>query len=120
MAKKVNDLLREEWVNKVTEWLTANDEEVLRTGSNVLAIPVIDSAGEENYIQIVVKVPTGSRDGDAYEPYSEAEDYAAHVAEMEEKRKAAAAEKERKIAADKKAREARAAARAKHEAEKNQ
>ena len=35
----------------------------------------MDSEQNDKFIQIVVKVPTGSRDGDAFDGYSLAEDF---------------------------------------------
>ena len=42
-------------------------EEVLRVGSNETGSPVVDSEGEERWLVWLSKVPTGSRDGDAYD-----------------------------------------------------
>ena len=66
----------------------------MRTASNEIAIPVVDRENNDRYIVITVKVPTGSRDGDAYDGYAVAQDYAMKCAE----RKAKAEEKARKDA----------------------
>ena len=58
--------------------------------------------GNEHYVVVTVKIPTGSRDGDAYDGYAAAQDYAMKC----EERKAKAAEKERK-AAERKAKSAK-------------
>lgn len=117
MSKKSTDALRESYVKFISDSLAAADEEVLRVGTGEVAIPVVDSEGNEQYVVFVVKIPSGSRDGDPYDAYAMAEEYEMKQADKKEKAEKAAAEKERKIAADKKAREARAAARAKHKAE---
>ena len=56
-----------EYLGKIMEFL-AKEEDVLRTGSNEIAFPVTDSRGMRIY-QIVVKVPTGSRNGEPYDGY---------------------------------------------------
>ena len=102
--KKLNDALREEYINKIIELLEKNDE-VLRTGANEVAIPCVDSEHNEKFIQIVVKVPMGSRDGEPYDGYSMAEDYQMKLQAKEEKRKEKEEQKKKKIERDKKMRE---------------
>lgn len=92
--KQLCDNLRAQWFDLFKKFLEEQGEEVLQTASNELAIPVVDAEGGEHFIVIAVKVPTGSRDGDAYDGYAVAEDYAMKCAE----RKAKAEEKARKDA----------------------
>lgn len=92
--KTLCENLRAFHLNEIIKIYESRDDEVLRTASNEIAIPVVDSEGNERYIVITVKVPTGSRDGDAYDGYAIAEDYAMKCAE----RKAKAEEKARKSA----------------------
>lgn len=92
--KQLCDNLRAQWLDTFKDVLEERGEEVLQTASNELAIPVVDAEGGEHFIVITVKVPTGSRDGDAYDGYAVAEDYAMKCAE----RKAKAEEKARKDA----------------------
>lgn len=94
--KTLNDEVRALWVQRVSECLSTEDE-VLVVGANELAIPVVDSEGNEKWVVLTIKVPTGSRDGDAYDGYAMAEDYQLKLANKVAK----AAEKERKAAADK-------------------
>lgn len=101
MSKKVtNDALRAQYVAKVIEMFGAADEEVLIVGSNEIAIPCVDAEGEDSYVTITVKVPTGSRDGEPYDGYAMAQDYQMKQADKEAKAKKAAEEKARKIARD--------------------
>lgn len=102
--KVLNDGLREKFLGIVSEALTDKGEEVLRVGSNELALPCIDSEGNEKFIVVTIKVPTGSRDGDAYDGYSMAEDYAIKCRNKAETAKKKEAEKAKKIARDEKAR----------------
>jgi hypothetical protein len=94
--KTLNDEVRALWVQRVSECLST-EHEVLVVGANELAIPVVDSEGNEKWVVLTIKVPTGSRDGDAYDGYAMAEDYQLKLANKAAK----AAEKERKAAADK-------------------
>ena len=89
-----------------------DSEEVLQVKSNEFAIPTLDSEGNEEWIVITFKVPTGTRDGEPYDGYDEAEGYKESVAEKAFKAQEAAEKKAKKIARDKAEREAKAAARA--------
>jgi hypothetical protein len=102
----------------VAKLLSEQGEEVLRTNSNEIAIPTLDEEGNEEFLVLVFKVPTGSRDGDAYDGYSMAEDYAMKVREKAEKAEKDKAKKEAKIARDKAMREQKAKAKAEREAAK--
>ena len=118
MSKKATiDALREMYVSNLIEALNAAGEEVLRVGSNEVAIPVVDKEGEEQYVVFKVQIPVGSRDGDAYDAYSLAQDYEMRQAAKKEKAEKAAKEKAAKIARDQKMREQKRAAKAAHEAE---
>ena len=72
--KVLNDEIKVRFLDGVAEHLTNVGEEVLRTGSNEIALPVLDEDGNEKWLVLTFKVPTGSRDGDAYDGYSMAED----------------------------------------------
>ena len=91
--KSLNDELRAMYLARVSECLSQEDE-VLVVGANELAVPVVDTEGNEKWIVFTVKVPTGSRDGDAYDGYAMAEDYRMRQAAKSEK----AAERARKTA----------------------
>ena len=91
--KSLNDALRAQYMERVHNCLSTEDE-VLVVGANELAVPVVDADGNEKWIVLTVKVPTGSRDGDAYDGYAMAEDYRMRLAEKSAKQ----AERERKTA----------------------
>ena len=116
-SKKIlHDALRAKYIERVSEFLADAGEEVLVTGSNEIALPCVDSEGNDEFVVITFKVPTGSRDGDAYDGYSIAEDFKMKSAEKAEKAKIAAEKKAKKIARDKKMREEKAKAKAEHPA----
>lgn len=105
---KTNKVLNEEiklrFLEGVSEHLTNMGEEVLRVGSNEIAMPVLDEDSNEKWLVLTFKVPTGSRDGDAYDGYSMAEDYAIKCKNKAETAEKKAKEKAKKIARDEKAR----------------
>jgi hypothetical protein len=103
-AKVLNEEIKGRFLDGVSEHLTNAGEEVLRVGSNEIALPVVDEDGNEKWLVLTFKVPTGSRDGDAYDGYAMAEDYKMKCEDKERKAK----EKAEKAAADKAKREAKA------------
>lgn len=119
--KQLHEGIRNRFLTKITEFLTENEEDVLRVKSNEIAIPTLDEDGNEEWCVITFKVPTGSReDGEAYDGFSLAEEYEMATKEKAAKAAQAKIEKERKIARDKAEREAKAKARAEHQAKKNE
>ena len=114
--KSLHDELRAKYVERVSKFLADAGEEVLVTGSNEIALPCVDSEGNDEFIVLIFKVPTGSRDGDAYDGYSMAEHFKIKSAEKAEKARIAAEKKAKKIAQDKKMREEKAKAKAEHSA----
>ena len=115
MSKKTNDALRNQYLNLITKLLVKADEEVLRVKSNEIAIPCVDADGEDSFVVITIKVPTGSRDGDVYDGYGEAESYQLNCKQKAEKAAAEAEKKAKKIARDQAMREQKAAMKAKRE-----
>ena len=83
--KQLHEELRNKYLSMIAELLTKAEEEVLSTGSNEVAIPTLDSEGNDEYVVITVKVPTGSRDGDAYDGYAMAEEYRIKLANAKER-----------------------------------
>jgi hypothetical protein len=106
-SKALNDALRNQYLELLIEFFEARDEEVLRTASNEICIPCLDEDGNEKWVQFVIKVPKGSRDGDEFDGYAMREEFTMKQKEKEEKAKADAEKKARKIERDKQAREAR-------------
>ena len=113
-AKVLNEEIKIRFLEGVSEHLTNVGEEVLRVGSNEIALPVVDEDGNEKWLVLTFKVPTGSRDGDAYDGYSMAEDYQMKQAEKKAKAEAKAKEtaKNKAKALDKARAKARADAQA--------
>lgn len=115
--KALHAALRDRYISKIIELLTADGEEVLRTKTNEIAIPCVDSEGNDEWVTISAKVPLGSRDGEAYDGYGEAETYRLHVKEIAEREARTTEKKREKIERDKARREALAKSKAEHEKE---
>ena len=104
--KVEREILRNEYLQKVIDALLELDETVLRVKSNEIAIPVVGCEGNEDYVVVTVKVPTGANKGtEPYDGYELAQDYEMKLAEKEEKAKRKEKEKAKKIAKDKEIRE---------------
>ena len=87
--KQLNEALRQKFLTNISKLLTDQEEEVMAVKSNEIAIPTLDEEGNEKWIVITVKVPTGSRDdGEPYDGYGMALQYKEAQAEKEEKAKA--------------------------------
>lgn len=100
--KMERELLRNEYLEKVIESFVQIGDEVLKVKSNEIAIPVVGCEGNEDFIVITVKVPTGANKGmEPYDGYSEAEDYEMKLKEKERKEKEKEEKKKKKMAKDK-------------------
>lgn len=109
--KSMRDTKRNEYMEIVKEMLENFGEEVLVTKSNTMAFPILLEDGTEDFLRIVLSVPTGTKD-DPYDAYGEAESYQMHLKEKAEKEAEVKAKKEAKA---KKDAERRAKAKAIHE-----
>ena len=107
VSRKVErELLREDYLKQIIENFLDKDEQVLRVKSNEIAIPVAGCEGNEDFIVVTVKVPTGANKGlEPYDGFELAEDYEMKLAEKERKAKENAEKKAKKIAKDKEIRE---------------
>lgn len=111
--KALDNKVREKYIEMFSAFL-AEKEEILRTASNEIAFPIVDSEGNEKFLVVKFTVPSGSRDGEAYDGYAAAEEYAMKQTEKAAKAKEAAEKKAAKIAKDKKNREKLAKSKAEH------
>lgn len=99
--KMEREFLRNEYLEKVIESFVQIGDEVLKVKSNEIAIPVVGCEGNEDFIVITVKVPTGANKGmEPYDGYSEAEDYEMKLKEKERKAKEKEEQKKKKMARD--------------------
>jgi hypothetical protein len=73
--KALREEIKLDWFLVLKEFVEEEGWEALQTASNEFAIPVVDREGGEHYVVVTIKIPTGSRDGEAYDGYAAAEDY---------------------------------------------
>ena len=104
MAKS-RKALREEvkvvYVADLAAYFEEKGEEVLQVKSNELAIPVVDAEGNEDFIVLTVKIPTGANKGtEPYDGYAMAQEYEMKQVERAAKAKEAAEKKAAKIKRD--------------------
>lgn len=111
--KEMRDNARNEHMRTLMEILADRGEEVLQTKSNTFAFPILLEDGTEDFLRVVVSIPTGTKT-DPYNAYEEAEDYQLSCKLKAEKKAEAKAKKEAKVKADA---EKRAKAKANHKKE---
>ena len=98
--KALREEMKEYYIRKLIEFFEC-DEEVLRVGSNEIAFPIVDSEGNEDFLVITAKIPTGANKGtEPYDGYSMAEAYKIRQKEKAELAAKRQAEKEKKIKRD--------------------
>ena len=107
VSRKVErEILRNEYLETIIRNFLEKDEQVLRVKSNEIAIPVVGCEGNEDFIVVTVKVPTGANKGtEPYDGYELAEDYEMKIAEKERKKIETEKKKAEKIRKDKEIRE---------------
>lgn len=99
--KAERELIRKEYLEMVSKFLNHAGEEVLLVKSNEIAIPVVGCEGNEDFLVITFKVPTGANKGtEPYDGYEMARDYVHNLEEKEAKAKAKAEAKAQKMARD--------------------
>ena len=106
MATKIENLIREEFMENVREFFKERGEEVLQVKSGTLCIPWARD-DDEGYINISFVIPKGERDKEnktyiPYDGYSEAENYEMETEAKRAKKAEAAKKKAEKIARDEK------------------
>ena len=104
VSRKVErEMLRELFLNKIKMYMIDDEDvdEVLQVKSNEVAIPVVGCEGNEDFVVITVKVPTGANKGmEPYDGYSEAEDYQMKLDEKARKKAEAEDKKAKKMKRD--------------------
>lgn len=120
MAINYAEIKRNELLTIIRQTLEGADLEALTVKANVLAVPVVldDEDKTEGTFTITVTYKKGSREGELYDPYTEAQVYREKQAEKAQKAEEARKKKEadqKKRAEDKRKREE---AKQKKEAEK--
>ena len=117
VSRKVErELIRARFLESISEYLASCGEEVLRVKSNEVAIPVVGCEGNEDFLVLTFKVPTGADKGmTPYDGYAMAEDYEMSCKAKAEKAKATAEAKAKKAKRDAEMRKRKAEISAKRE-----
>lgn len=103
--KEAVDNLRNKTLERVTNFFSADGEDVQQTKTGTIMFPAVDELGTECFVTITVQIPKGSRDGEAYDGYAEAENYRIETKAKQEEKIAKELAKQKKIERDKKMRE---------------
>lgn len=118
ISRKVErELIRAQFLETIANYLHSNGEEVLRVKSNEIALPVVGCEGNEDFLVITFKVPTGADKGmTPYDGYAMAEDYEMSCKAKTEKARENAERKAKKVARDAEVRKRKTEITAKREA----
>ena len=102
VSRKVErEIIRKSYLEKVSQFLADSGDEVLLVKSNEIAIPVVGCEGNEDFLVLTFKVPTGANKGtEPYDGYEMAQDYKVKLETDAEKAKAKAEKKAKKQAKD--------------------
>jgi hypothetical protein len=111
--KEAVDNLRNKTLERVTDFFSADGEDAQQTKTGTIMFPAVDELGAECFVTITVQIPKGSRDGEAYDGYAEAENFKLETKAKEEEKERKEKEKQKKIERDKKLREEKAKAKEK-------
>lgn len=98
-TKKLNPI-RNEIMEKVKDFLTSEGYNVLVVASNGLALEVVGEDMEEGWVKAVFSIPTGTRNGEDYDGYTESDNYTFEVEQKRLKAEDAQKKKEKKMAKD--------------------
>lgn len=115
-SKKVlREKKKEEIMGLLMEFLASRGEEILQYKSNEFAIPIVLENGDEEFVQIVTKIPIGANKGtEPFDGYGEKDSYQMGLKLKAEAKVKADEAKAKKIARDKIAREKKAENAEKH------
>lgn len=96
MATNYSEIKRGELINILQNALGAANYETLTVKANVMAVPVVldDEDKTEGTFTITVTYKKGSREGEMYDPYTEAQMYREKQAEKAQKAEEARKKKE--------------------------
>ena len=100
--KEAVDNLRNKTLERVTNFFSADGEDAQQTKTGTIMFPAVDELGAECFVTITVQIPKGSRDGEAYDGYAEAENYRMETKAKQEEKIAKERAKNKKIKRDKK------------------
>ena len=86
--QELNNALRNATLQEIVSALAPSHDDVLQVESGKVAFPCVDAEGNEKWAVIAVTIPNGTRAGEPFDGYAKAKEYAAHVKEQADKKKA--------------------------------
>ncbi len=98
MKVAIKTALREEMIQRLSNFFEGEGDEVIIINNTSFSVPVVTTDGEESFLEINIKVPTGPKDGSGYNPYNLREAFLAEKAIQAEKAKVAKEKKDKAIA----------------------
>lgn len=99
--KALREEMKEFYLSKVIKFFE-DSEDVMRVKSNEIAFPIVDSEGNEDFLVITFKIPTGANKGtEPYDGYAMAQEYEINQKLKKEKAEQQAKKKAEKIERDK-------------------
>ena len=110
-TKKLNGI-RNQILSDVFDFLSEKYGDTVIVGTNALATAVVGDDGEEGWVKGVFSIPTGTRDGEEFDGYAEADNFALEQKAKKEKAEEAQKKKEAKVKKDAEKRAAREKAKA--------
>ena len=96
--------IRARLIGVLSAFFDEKGEDVGLIASNTFNFPIVAEDGEEGWVEVVVKVPKGTKD-EEYDGYGRRQQYALDLKEKAEKKAKAEETKAKKIAKDKARRE---------------
>lgn len=103
--KQAIDNLRSKTLQRIIDFFANEGEDVQQTKTGTVMFPAVDELGNECFLTVTVQIPKGSRDGEAYDGYAEAENYRLETKAKQEEKIRKEIAKQKKIERDKKMRE---------------
>ena len=73
--KQAIDNLRSKTLQKIINFFANEGEDIQQTKTGTAMFPAVDELGNECFLTVTVQIPKGSRDGEPYDGYAEAENY---------------------------------------------
>ena len=98
--KTQNEKFKQEFLVKLQELLSSENEDVLRVASGALALPFVNANGDDEWLKVTISVPTGTREGEPYDGYADADNFKLETTVKAEKAEQTAAAKAKKILKD--------------------
>lgn len=102
--KALKEQIKTKYFDVITNFLAEQGEEILVIKANTFCFPVVDAEGNEDFVKVVISIPTGTRNDDKtvtpFDGYLEAEGYKIEQKEKKAKAEAIAKKKAEKIRKD--------------------